>query len=43
MSKNSKINPNYLKFSQEVQVEMGISVKISQVILSFFTPKIGTT
>jgi len=37
MSKNSKNNPNYLKFFQELQVAMEISVKISICYFSFYT------
>jgi len=42
-SKNSKNNTNHLKFVQEVQVAMKISVKISQSVTLFLTPKTITT
>ena len=43
MSKNSKNNPNYLKFLREVQVEMEIIIKIFQVVILFSTPKNSRT
>jgi len=42
-SKNSKNNTNHLKFFQEVQVAMNISVEISQLVIKIFTPKTTTT
>jgi len=43
VSKNSKNNPNYLKFLHEVQVAIEISMKISQLVILFFTSKTSTT
>jgi len=43
ISKNSKNDSNYLKFSQEVQVAMKISLKKFQLIIIFFKPKLTTT
>jgi len=42
MSKNSKNNPSYLNFFQDIQVAMDISVKNFQLVI-FFTPKTATT